>query len=173
MAGSIPMTTTTFIRGLPIITAPNPKPMNSNQPTFSRIDEDNIDIWLRTTELNLTLAHIPVNEWVLTAITYIRGSAAIYANRFDLSRINNWKSFCDVMSVRYKPQNKQEESIQKLRNLKQTGSITNYIDKFLLLAQQVIQDVGQYMITDLFKMDLLMLLKKKLNTMVFMILMKQ
>jgi hypothetical protein len=67
---------------MPMYSTKHQKPMNSSQPTFKGVDEDNIDIWLITTEINLQLADIPLHKWMLTAISEDSFSAISYLFQF-------------------------------------------------------------------------------------------
>ena len=103
-----------------------------SQSTFSGKEHENVENWLCLLKVNFELNRVPVDDWIAVAATYLRdGPLKPYLDMSD------WKSFAVFMIEYYGTRNYTNVLLEKLTNLRQQGSLRNYIDKFVEIANQI------------------------------------
>ena len=118
------------------IQKPKEKSMNPNLPLFhGRINED-VSEWFFTLEQNFNACDIDDKRKVSLAHQYLRDSAAAEyraINAFNL----NYKQFKEAMVKKFQSPNYQTDLRLKLRYLRQTGTVTDYINKFTNIINHI------------------------------------
>ena len=69
---------TIALNTLNVASAPKPRNLNSSQANFVGKANENVDEWLYNTRQNLNMAHIPADEHVSLAATYLKEAAQQY-----------------------------------------------------------------------------------------------
>lgn len=128
--------------------------LNPSQPTFSGKADEDVDDWLFITEMNLTAARVRKDEWVRVAIGYLRGEAVpafrdIWYKGYDNFDSLTWNTFVENMKEKYSGVSDERDYILKLSNLKQKGSVEEYIKQFNVLARKI-DDVSENVLVAMF-----------------------
>lgn len=111
-----------------------------NVPDFQGVPGDEVEDWLRVFDLNCGAAGIPKEERTAQAVSYFRGSAAIWFERYSQSvqKIPHYDQFRSDMIAQFQRANVQHELRKKLRSLSQKGSLDKYIQEFDAIAWRII-----------------------------------
>ena len=109
-----------------------------SQSTFSGKEHENVENWLCLLKVNFELNRVPVDDWIAVAATYLRdGPLKLYIGKRPSLDMSDWKSFAVFMIDNYGTRNYTNVLLEKLTNLRQQGSLRNYIDKFVEIANQI------------------------------------
>ena len=106
---------------------------------FSGKSKENVDTWFYKMELYFKQFRVSENEKLMTCISLIKDSALLFFRNLE-TRSNThitYRMFKEKFYDRYQPQNLQTLLRTKLRELRQTGSVADYIDEFDTLCCQI------------------------------------
>ena len=116
--------------------AANPS-LNSSQPTFSGKKDEEVLAWVVTTETNLTIGQIDPKDHVTHASAYLRGAAEQDYITFKTVKTNpSWKEFVDNLKARFLPTDFQQDLLSKILNMRCTGQLDEFLEKFKYLMNQ-------------------------------------
>ena len=130
-----------------------PRSINHTQPTFSGKTEENIDMWIYTTETNLTVANINETDRPTYASTFLRDVALQYYRQLTSTGSISWTQFKQRFRERFQAANYNEVLLDKLDKLHQTGNVAEYIENFMYLINQA-REVSEIMKIHLFRKNL-------------------
>jgi hypothetical protein len=103
--------------------------MNTSQPTFSGNKSENINDWLNIVKDNMQLAHIPPEDHVLMASSYLRLNALQFWYSIR-STDPNWDQYSTALKNQFLPKNYQQVLYDKISLLKCKADINDYIKDF-------------------------------------------
>ena len=146
---------TIALNTLNVASAPKPRNLNSSQANFVGKANENVDEWLYNTRQNLNMAHIPADEHVSLAATYLKEAAQqYYRHRLATAgAFANWDAFEIALRQQFLPPNYNATLLINLENCKQTGTVDRYVHDFLYIANQV-QDVSDFVKVHIFTANL-------------------
>jgi hypothetical protein len=93
---------------------------------FSGKAEEDLDQWKFEMERYFQKSGIRNHRKVDFSVEYLRGSAKLFYRRIPQVELLDWDEFYQLLPQNYEPQNKQIHYRNKLKSLKQTGSIEEY-----------------------------------------------
>ena len=139
------------------------KQLNPTQKTFAgREDKDDVDSWLMTLNLNLLAAEIPEERKLIEAAGFFQGAAqTFYQQMMNKDKDITWEDFQVELKKRFRPEDFQSRIFEQLKQLKQTGSLNDYIDQFTIL-QNKSENLSELVLISLFKDGLEPSLKEEL-----------
>ena len=112
------------------------KPMNSKQQLFSGKESENVKDWLFITNLNLETAEVNEELKTVTAAGYLRENALqVYRQATEETELT-WEKFKELLIKKFYKKDTNVDLIKKLYELKQTDSLTKYIEQFTYLMNQ-------------------------------------
>ena len=146
---------TIALNTLNVASAPKPRNLNSSQANFVGKANENVDEWLYNTRQNLNMAHIPADEHVSLAATYLKEAAQqYYRHRLATAgAFANWDAFEIALRQQFLPPNYNATLLINLENCKQTGTVDRYVHDFLYIANQV-QEVSDFVKVHIFTANL-------------------
>lgn len=75
---------------------------------------------------------------VLNASSFLKDNAMYAFQNFEKTKPEmSWKDFCDFMIGKYRPVDHEMKVRRKIKNLKQTETISDYVTEFRMLMNQV------------------------------------
>lgn len=104
---------------------------------FPEFSGDDPDGWVRKSEKYFEMVGIPYDQRVSVAVLYITGKAEYWwrGTGCDANRLP-WHAFCSMLDERFN--NRSEyELVEHFHNLKQVGTVEEYVDKFEELVTAV------------------------------------
>ncbi len=107
--------------------------------SFSGKTYENVDTWFYKLELYFKQFSVQENEKLMTCISLVKDAALLFFRSLE-SRVGaemSYKLFRQKFYERYQPVNLQTVLRTKLRELKQTRTVANYIDEFDKLCCQI------------------------------------
>ena len=111
--------------------------ITSSQPLFSGKSNENVDMWLFTTESNYQIANIPIGEYVFTTRVYLRDLALqTYRNLLIEYPNTTWDELKAHFKTQFLAKNINRTCLAKLALLRQTKDLQSYIEEFLYLINQ-------------------------------------
>ena len=111
---------------------------NEKSLTFFRgKPSDNLDEWFFTMERFFKKGGIPAHEQVDYAVDYLKDNGLTTYRSFDERELTSWSKFKRMMNDCYQPKNLQKALRKQLSDLKQEGSIQDYIHDFDRIMNQV------------------------------------
>ena len=114
-----------------------PLSIPASQPLFSGLFTENVDMWLTITENNYSISNIPLDQYVKYTLSYLREIALqTYRSLLTDNSVVTWIELKAHFIKRFSPLNLNLSLIKQLTQLKQTGDLTTYIDKFLFIMNQ-------------------------------------
>src|SRR4051812_9783675 len=125
---------------LPIEKADLPKPAKPS--TFSRKTGESIDTWIFTIEQYFRLVSTPAETQTLLAASYLVDNAATWWRYVSIEnerlRITwTWKEFTEGLRTQFRPIAAEKVARNRLNNLRQTASVTNYTNIFRNLIIEI------------------------------------
>lgn len=105
--------------------------------TFSGKRSESIDTWIFSVENAFNLSEVHKKNWVNIAGNYLRESAQEgFRNMTINSRAEN-KTFCNLLRNLYRPHNYETKLRKRLYDLRQTGTYSEYLMRFLNIINQI------------------------------------
>jgi hypothetical protein len=116
-------------------------------PSFSGDEPVN---WLRLCEKYFALAGVPTETWVPLATLHCHGMAQTWWRSLRTpTNFMHWGQFCNMVFYRFSSHSS-HSSLEHFHHLKQSSSVTDYIQKFELMALMQMEHPGltkQYFIS--------------------------
>ena len=99
----------------------------TSQPLFSGKSNDNVDMWLFTTESNYQIAHVSIGEYVFTMRAYLRDLALqTYRNLLIDYPNTTWDELKAHFETQFLAKNINRTCLAKLALLRQTKDLQSY-----------------------------------------------
>ena len=112
------------------------KTLNSKQQTFYGTVNENVKDWLFSTNLNMEAAHVEEDEKTTIAAGYLRNNALQVYRQAVAENDIDWDDFQNLMIKKFSRKDTETDLIKQLMELKQTGNVATYIEKFTYLVNQ-------------------------------------
>jgi hypothetical protein len=100
-------------------------------PTFSGKYQEIPRVWLRQMELIFTASLTPEEVRPAMAALMLRGSAAKWWGQLDSKEPKDWEEFKKAVTKNFQRAGSDESIYERMMNLRQTGRVNEYIDKFI------------------------------------------
>jgi hypothetical protein len=107
----------------------------ANPPTFGGRTGESIDTWIFKVEQYATLSPIPVEKQIPFAASYLTDNAATWW-RYTFTELEKkgevwqWVDFTRHIRTQFRPISTEKAARNRLNNLRQTTSVTNYVNLF-------------------------------------------
>ncbi|CAF0856951.1 unnamed protein product [Brachionus calyciflorus] len=114
------------------------QPIHRSQPVFNGLQGEDIDEWLYALNTNFEISKIRDDEKISHAAAFVRGRAREVFER--IRRANpgiNWREFERKFKGRFRSENYEQRIYEELIEIKQTGSMDDFIDRFLYLMEKL------------------------------------
>ncbi|KAG2191851.1 hypothetical protein INT47_002866, partial [Mucor saturninus] len=128
---------------------PAPTPANVSLPPSVRIERpdfyrgarsaNEIDGWIRSVERFAELHRMDYDSWTSYAITLLRDRADVWWRRLEDNgtRTSDWRTFTRLLNDNFRPVHSIQNARDRIRSLRQSGSIESYIDTFQDLRMDI------------------------------------
>ena len=137
----------------PNVSQEKEKSMNSSQPLFYGKPNENVDLWIFTTDQNLNNAHIKETNKLTTAASYFRDVAAQIYRKWLTDKPNiTWNEVKILLLKHFTAPNYEDNLTKQLDNLKYSD-LYKYIADFQFIINQL-KDIPDRMQVYLFKKNL-------------------
>jgi hypothetical protein len=126
---------------------PKEKPMPNNTPTFNGNRNENVEEWLFIVKLNLRLANIPKEKWLVIAAGYVK-NGPLQLLKKTIMEARSWDDFESEIVKVFGLRNMEKSIIEKLKTMKMQhfNSFEDYVNRYLNMLQGVkISDLDQLM----------------------------
>jgi len=115
--------------------------IDPNTPIFYGRPDQNVHDWFTIVEANMSLINVPDDLKINMIKGYVRGAAfqavEAYQKAANEANKNNWETFKEVFKKKFEPFDFQNKLKIQLRQLRQTGSLSQYIMNFETLINQI------------------------------------
>lgn len=91
-----------------------------------------VESWVRVVERYLELSSWQEHQWVPYAVLRLRGEAETWWVQQTLygNEVSEWAAFRSMIIKEYRPINATQAARDQIADLKQTGTVSEYVDKF-------------------------------------------
>ena len=104
---------------------------------FPKFDGDHAQFWITCAVNYFEMYAVEPSMWIRVATMHFTGAAKRWLQSIEhLLASLNWKSFCSLLHERFS-RDQHELLLRQLFNIRQTGSVSEYIDKFTELIDQL------------------------------------
>jgi hypothetical protein len=104
---------------------------------FNKFSGENPRLWRSNCEKYFNMNVVDPSMWVSVASMYLEGNAACWYESIDNTpAIATWTAFCQSLHDRF-DRDQHEAFIRNLFQIKQTTTVTDYVERFTKLVDQL------------------------------------
>lgn len=114
------------------------QPIHRSQPIFRGLHDEDIEEWLYALNTNFDISKIREEDKLTHAAAFVRGRAREVLDRIRKSNPRiSWNEFQRKFRGRFKSENYENKIYEELIDLRQTGPMEDFVDKFLYLVEKL------------------------------------